>query len=156
MANWRQWTNLKQWRWCLSHLGRSGCYHCAELFSESMRANGLLTSARKLLCARKKSQRLSMSAVSVSHCPLGSISNRALRGQRIGRNRTTKPPSGLWLLTRLPRASDSYQPCWAPESQLPLQEHWALRLAPRQPFRAQTLSLHQGGDLGSERQMALR
>lgn len=54
------------------------------------------------MCKEKKSQRLS-----VSHCPLGSISSRALRGQRIGRNQTTKPPSGLWLLTRLPRASDS-------------------------------------------------
>lgn len=115
MANWRQWTNLKQWRRCLPHLGRTRCYHCVELISESMKG---MWPCSALLCdsfVQEKKPELSV-PVSPPTCLLGSISRSAFRGQRIATNQISAT-SGLWLQT-------SYQPCWAPESQLSRGEHW--------------------------------
>lgn len=124
----------KQWRRCHPRLGRTGCYHYAELFPEKGMC-GLLGSVLWLLCARKKKKpEPSMPAVSLPICPLGSISSSAFRGERTGRNQVS---TTFWPMApnQDPRAGSLW-----------------LCLAPGQPCRTQTLSLHTGGNPGSERQ----
>lgn len=103
------------------------------LNSSQRRACGLLGSALWPLCARKKPEP-SMPAVSLPICPLASISSSAFGGERTGRNQVS---TTFWPM--------------APNQEPRAGSLW-LCLAPEQPCRAQTLSLHTGGNLGSERQ----
>lgn len=95
------------------------------LNSPQRRTRSLLCSALWLFCARKKPE---SSLCLLSPCPLIPWVPPVVAPSGVKRQEGTRSqqPSCLRLRTRLrePRASDSYQPHWAPESQLPLQEHW--------------------------------